>query len=397
MKLRSSNNLKMRRDRRGAVVGMLLLAMIGLTGFLGLALGVVRMHETRAQLRCACQAAALAGAAELLGDVPQSNGGSSNAGPAGNVVRARQAARFFASRNRVGGAPIVLDANVSNDPRGDIVAGWINPAGPVDQPIHLPTAEQPMEINTLRVTARLKGNTLDRATLWLGGMLGTKSLDIAAQAQATIDRRIAGFRPEPGVRAPVAPLVADYAAWIAEMTKPAAADVNDLYAVDPLTNLVIAGADGVPEMTLVCGPSTTAAENCAVLQLATEIDTANVWFVRCVDGLSRGDLAAYGGELVVRNGVCPVNTEASPPTELPYALMDVVGQVRAWPLGERTSDGWTVVGFAAARIVAVRPAAGSQNKAWEFVVQPATLVCSQAVASPDINLNPWIAKLELTQ
>ena len=73
---------------------------------------------------------------------------------------------------------------------------------------------------------------------------------------------------------------------------------------------------------------------CSVLNLFNELELSYVWSVRCREGLSQGDLLAYGGELVIRNGVRPVLVESAMPDDLPYGLMDIVGQVRAWPLGE---------------------------------------------------------------
>ena len=137
-----------------------------------------------------------------------------------DVAAAREAACYFAARHAINGSPIQLDPNPSNDEAGDIVAGWIDPIESVGGPLEFPTAEQP-EVNTLRVTARLGRNVADEVTAWFGSLVGMKSFDIGARAQATIDRRVAGFRPAPGVKVPVVPLVADYAAWMTAVEKEA--------------------------------------------------------------------------------------------------------------------------------------------------------------------------------
>jgi hypothetical protein len=203
------------------------------------------------------------------------------------------------------------------------------------------------------------------------------------------------------VKVPVVPLVADYAAWTSNFEKIAAGEATDEYAVDPLTNMVTSGSDGIAELTLVCGAEATApAVSCAVLALFDELNLSYVWPVRCREGLSLGDLRPYGGALIVRNGGTPVVVETDMPHDLPYGLMDILGHTRAWPLvaSQAASTGEVnLVAFAAACVVAVRPVADSPNNAWEIVVQPAVLVSSQAVATADTNPNPWIAKLELTQ
>jgi len=390
-------NSKQTRDRRGAVVGLLLLALVFLSGFAALAVNVAKLQHVQTQLRTACRAAALAGAAELLDE-----GGLYGAPTqTDDVWSAREAARLYASRNTIEGRPLVLDTNLKNDPQGDLVVGWYDPAGPVDRPLQLPTGPGPHEVNTLRVTARMGRNVADRVTLWFGGLVGLTSFDIAAQAQASVDRRIVGFKPEPGVKVPLVPLVADYAAWCAAATTAADSEVNDLYFVNPFNESVTAGADGIPELTLICGNTTsTSGVPCAPLALWNSSNLSYASSVRCREGLSADDLGDYGGELVVRNGECPVSVERTVPEDLPYGLMEIVGRPRAWALGEANSESTgmiNVIGFGAARVVAVRPVENSPENAWEIVVQPTTLVSSQAVAMPGAVTNPWIAKLELTQ
>lgn len=390
-------NPMQRRDRRGAVVGLLLMGLIFLTGFAALAVNVAKLQLVQSQLRTACRAAALAGAAELIDE-----GGLYGAPTqADDVWSAREAARLYAARNAVDGRPLKLDANLKNDPQGDLVVGWIDPTGPVGRHLQIPTGPGPHEVNTLRVTARMGRNVADRVTLWFGGLVGVSSFDIAAQAQASVDRRVVGFKPEPGVNVPLMPLVADAAAWHDAVKQPADAEVNDLYFVHPLTGVVTPGADGIPEMTLVCGNTTaTTGVPCAPLALSNAQDPADAWTVRCRQGLSADDLADYGGELVLRKGACPVSIERNLPPDLQYGLLDVLGRPRAWALGEpnaQSAGTINVTGFGAGRVVAARPIENSDNNAWEIVVQPTTLACSQAVALPGAAPNPWIAKLELTQ
>jgi hypothetical protein len=94
---------------------------------------------------------------------------------------------------------------------------------------------------------------------------------------------------------------------------------------------------------------------------------------------------------------------AAPPQDLIYGLQAIVGTSRAWALAEAGADDTScaIVGFAAARIVAVRQAFDgsltTQSENWEIIVQPTTLVSSQAVTTADMSPNPWIGKLELTQ
>ena len=399
------------RRRRGLLAGTLLVVLLFLSGCLALGLNVSRMLNVRAQLRATCQAAALAGAAELLDEGILT--GYPDLGD--DVLMAREAARLFGRMNPVNGTPVTLDPNKANDPTGDVVACRYDPLGPVNGLRTMPTAAEPM-VNSLRVTSRLERNAYDRLTLWFAGLTGLTTVDVGCAAQATLDRRVAGFRPEPGVRVPVVPLAAEYTAWMRLATLRAVPGINDQFAVNYQTGSVVAGPDGVPEIVLACGPipseiSAAATENpaqlltgrCAAMQLSTDGSNPWIWSTRCRDGLGREDLLPWGGELVVRNQVLTVPVFAALPAELPWALIDQIGKNRAWPLGvpyavSNAAPAYDLVGFAAGRIVAVRRATTtSAEAAWEIVVQPSTLVCSQAVAAATMSPNPWIGKLELTE
>src|SRR5262245_29928546 len=129
----SADNSKRRRDRRGAVVGLLLMALVFLTGFLTLTLNIVRLQNVQSQMQAACRSAALAGAQELLDEGRLSG----TPDQVDDTLAAREAARLFASFNTVDGKPIRLDQNLLNKPNGDIVIGWMEPAGPVGQVLEL--------------------------------------------------------------------------------------------------------------------------------------------------------------------------------------------------------------------------------------------------------------------
>ena len=418
--------------RRGVAVGFLIVTLVFLAGFVALGLNTSRLMHTKAELRAVCQSAALAGARELLDEgvlygYPDKRD---------DVLMAREAARLLGRANRVDGRVVVLDPNPKNLPLGDVVVGTVDPLGPVGLPLGLPVdPEKPQAVNTVRVSATLNDNVFNRVSLWLGKLTGVLTADTAATAQATLDTRIAGFKPERGVKAPVVPLAAEYGAWLKQAEAEPVAGVNDRFTVNPQTGQVTSGPDGIPEIVLNCGPnpppaasrstestevadaaptddtSAATAESedaadesaigaawCVALDLVNDQKLPYIWPVRCREGLSIGDLSAVGGQLVLAGGALVMPRVRPLPDEVPYGLMDIVGQSRAWPLFEGYTEGdaptCTLVGFAAARILTV---AQSPDGSWELVAQPTTMVSSQAVTAPYMNSNPWIGKLELTQ
>ncbi len=423
------------RGRRGAVVGLLLMTLVFVSMFLALGVNVIRLRQLQTQLRNVCKASALAGAAELMDEGALYGRPDSR----DDQMSARIAACGFGQLNPVDGKRVQLDPNVDNKPTGDIVLGHVDPLGPVGQPIDVATLNSTNGVNTVRITARMSRNVSNRVTLWMGSLVGLTSTDVAVSAQASLDHRVIGFRAEPGVKAPLMPLIAELNAWLEQAEALADAETNDLYTVDPISGAVTAGPDGIPELTFNSGSALAAtaepalqdtatndgaaeakapndanvedaaktgaeddasqsAGRFAALQLFNEENLSYIWPVRCREGLSLGDLRDYGGALIAQPGGTPVGVETTLPEEVPYGLMDVVGQVRAWPLGEPDGESaWKLTGFAAARIVAVRRLDDGSSQDWQIILQPATLASGQAVAGVDGLLNPWVAKLELTQ
>lgn len=440
---RKSTAVAARRKRRGLASGLVLLMLVFLAGFVALGLNVSRLSQVQAQLRTVCQAAALAGAAELMDE--GFCGGVAD--QRDDVLKAREVARHTAERNFVDGRPVVLNPNVDNAPLGDIVVGSIEPLKASGQPLALPhDVKQAQGLNTVRVTARLKLNTYNKVTLFCGALLGVLSTDAAASAQATLDRRVAGFRPEPGVKVPCVPLAAEYESWMKQALAACKPGVNDRYTVNYATGEVTLGSDGIPEITLstctqnndpatdatasadasteadsaAANEATEAASNddaantpdassppsawCRALALPSDEKQLDAWLIRCREGLGKHDLAMFGGQLIVLpQGSTPAPVLDTMPQELPAALQSIVGGSRAWALAEAGADeqSCAIVGFAAGRIVAVRRIENSTQNSptgdWEILVQPTTLVSSQAVTTAAMSLNPWIGKLELTQ
>lgn len=422
-----------RSNRRGFSSGLLIATCVFLAGFIALGLNTARLLCVRAELYAACEAAALAGAAELM-DENEIFGKPENRD---DILMAREAARLAGLRNFVDGREFRLDPNHSNVPTGHVVVGNVEPLGPVGMPLGIPPdVDNPGAVNTLRVTGRLSQNTFNKISLWLGGLTGVTTADPACAVQATLDQRVVGFRPERGVKVPVVPLIAEYQAWLDQSKVTPAAGINDNFGFDPISGQVTTGPDGIPELVFVCGPpqaasatmdeqadaadSTTEGADkestddeasvppqgepgwCVVPDLFNELNIDYAWPVRCREGLSRGDLSAYGGEFVLYGPTLTMAVLPTMPGELAYGLMYIIGSTRAWPLADEVSTSseipsCQVVGFAAGRIMTVRRTPDTQNTTWEIVVQPTTLVSSQAVTGSAAPRNPWIGKLELTQ
>ncbi|MGC3969135.1 MAG: Tad domain-containing protein [Pirellulales bacterium] len=236
--------------RRGVATGLLILTLVFLSGFVALGINAARLHCVRAELKAACETAALAGAVELMDD----GAFVGNPDTRDDVLMARETARLAGLRNRVDGREFRLDPNHQNAPTGDMVVGTRDPLAPVGTVLGIPAdSSNPGDVNTLRITGRVSANIYNRVSLALGGLTGVTSADPAVTVSATVDQRVVGFQPEPGVKVPVMPLVAEYESWIDQSKAPVVAGQNDNYGFNPWTGEVTLGPDGIPELTFVCG------------------------------------------------------------------------------------------------------------------------------------------------
>lgn len=131
-------------NNKGFAVVYLAIAIIVLIAFVGLAVDIGYMYVAKGQLQNAADAAALAGAANLI-----------NNSKSADQLDARTQAVNFADKNKVAGDFPTLDPNTGNDANGDVVLGNWDPARPVDQRF-LP-ADGSLLVNAVKVVARRTG------------------------------------------------------------------------------------------------------------------------------------------------------------------------------------------------------------------------------------------------
>ena len=229
--------------RRGA---MAILLLVGLVVFLGLgavALNLTWLTSHKVELRRACEAAALAGAAQLLDPSAGTASSATDAATAARVLTATgQAGTFFAANS-----PAILQTT-GVDP--DVVAGWCeDPTSP--HALFLPwTGTGP--VNSLFVRGVRRRSNGQAVVLWFGHLFGVGSAEPGAAAMATMDQRIYGFRPLDLVPVPMVPLLVPATSQWPSGGAGTAGSLPDNYSVAPRTGAVGAGADGVAEITLLC-------------------------------------------------------------------------------------------------------------------------------------------------
>ncbi|MBS0210490.1 MAG: hypothetical protein JSS27_16220 [Planctomycetes bacterium] len=388
-------------SRRGNVTIAMIVVLVVVLMFAAVAWNVAWLRHTHSELQTACESAALAGAAQLANPL----GGSDRSQA---ILNARQAALSIATFHHGAGQRIALLDNPKNLPTGDVVAGLIAEPTQVGAPM------QPWQgtgdVNTIRIVAHRNHGRGNPLGVRLGQMAGVMTADVSAHAQATIDRRVYGFRPKGVATCPVMPLVVDRSAWNMATSNQS---VTDRFTVDVRHSQVLLGGDGVAEITvsaylnaaaMSADPNATPATLCR-LALSDDAQGNDTELSRQVSqGLTARDLRAWQGALLIPTGGCPAPVYNFVPAELTSLLLSVRGQPRAWPLAQLATSATgavasqvTLVDFMAATVVDVELDTVSQPPRLLVTLQPTPLATSSALAAPGYPANPWLAKLMLSR
>ena len=413
----ADNRRRQLRARRGIASGMLVLGLGVMLGLIAITINVSRLRQVHTQLRSACEAAALAGAAELL-DESQLYGTSDQQG---DTLAARLQAQTIAAQHAIDGQPLSLDLNLDNAPAGDIQVGCVTHPELLQQPF-VPAAQSKAPCNAIVVNGsrhQARGNPV---AMWLGGLFGVPTANVSCEARAVIDRRIVGFRPKGLTAVPIMPCLLDAQAWLAQRAQQPT-QYTDRFTINQYTNEVVQGGDGIVELEFRCpiggGTSTVTTTNgnylagpWALLPAGdNQTDYATIER-QCSGGLTANDLADYGGELVVPWGN-PLAVEALRRADPNFGdtLWTILGQRRVWALcstganSENSTDStatgglsrWSILDFTAGAVVDAWVDRSVQPNQLVIFVQPTLLATSTAVTDSQATENNSIAKLQLSQ
>ena len=154
--------------RRGSVSPLVAVSLVGLVGFVALAVDVGVMYAAKAELQRAADAAALAAAAEL------------GVGTGNPIERARQAGMNYAAMNTVLNEPPILDSS-------DFVFGQAYIDQLTNRYVFIPDA--PFS-NAVRVRVRrTQGSPSGPIPTFFSAIFGRSSVDISASSAAVLTPR----------------------------------------------------------------------------------------------------------------------------------------------------------------------------------------------------------------
>lgn len=394
--------------RRGTASGALVAGLVVGVGIVALTLNVGHVYHTRDQLQLACEAAALAGAAELI-DESTIYGVDDQTG---DQLAARFAAQTIASRHTIAGQPLALDVNVNNMADGDITLGYTPQPGATYQPLF--PHDSRGKCNSIEVHARRHQARGNPVALWFGGLFGSPTANVACSARACIDQRVIGFRPKGQTAAPIVPILLENESWHRQR-QGTITQWNDRFTVNYDTHQQSDGPDGLIEMEFRCpldesstssnplGQATNATYGrCALLAAGGNHNDVTLVDRQCQAGFAQQELQPWNGELIVPRGG-ELNVTALESAEQIYSdsLWAIRGQRRVFALCtpyEQAGQGgrWAITEFVGGVVVDSYVDFSQSPRQLVLCVQPGVIATSTAVTDPTADEHPSIAKLLLT-
>ena len=273
--------------RRGAAAVLSVATIPVLIGFAALAVDVGVLYNARAEAQRAADAAALAGAWELL-DEDRLTGA-----PEMSLEEqlARQAAAEYAARNMIRGVSPEVDLNTENLADGDVVVGYLYDPTNLDEAL---STAQPDQINSVFVRVRRDTVLNGPVQLLFAGILGFNTSNVQAEATATFKDGVVGYKVESedeSANADLLPFTLKNTVWeqLVDGTYPAATDdytYNDDGTVTP-------GPDGILEVNLYPGAGETQLPpgNCGTVDICNPNNSTSDIARQILEGVNWDDLS----------------------------------------------------------------------------------------------------------
>jgi len=359
--------------RRGVTATFVAISLIMLLGTAALTIDVGLMYRARHESQIAADAAAMAGAWELL-DEDRLQGSPYMAD---EITAARVRAADYANYNPVlNEGPGVAES--------DVLIGYLHDPNDVNAALSF---ANPNQANTVSVRIRRDEAVNGPVSLLFSVVFGHTTANVAADAWATFKDGVTGWRvtPETG-NAGLLPIALHVDAWNGLLD--GSWSTGDDWSYDENTGAVAAGSDSIYELNLYPGGGANQLPpgNLGTVDIGSPDNNTADLSRQINSGISEADLAYFGGELSLGpDGTLDLNGDTGLSAAIKDDLEAIVGQARAIPLfnqvtGPGDNATFTIVGFAGIRIMEVK-LTGPMNKK-RVVIQPAFVVDDAVITSP---------------
>ncbi len=308
--------------RRGNVVVLTAVFMVAFSAMVAFSVEVGYMLLVRTELQRSADAAALAAAQELMGDVTDPY----------RIGTARQVAADYVARNRILGQSTAVDLNVFNDVEGDVVIG--HAANWADRPITLDTSDSSL-YNAVRVRVQRSAARNGEVALFFGRVLGQPTFAAEATATAAVRRHIEGFRRPPrNIPMPILPVALAAEDWRNLME--GTTDADD-FSWDENLKEVVSGHDFVPEVELYAERNGSAG-NFGTVRIGRANNSTSHLSDQILHGMTSEDMEYHGGELRFdENGVMTLPGEPGISASIRSDFEQIVGETRVIPIFDQVN------------------------------------------------------------
>jgi len=352
-----------------------------LLAFAALSVDIGALYDAKAELQRCADAAALAGAGALIDERRIRNNGGMDLEI---DLAARDAAYDYVTRNHVLGDSPTVSFNVLNRDSGDVVLGTLSDLNNYHEPL---STVNPDTYNSVRVRVRRDTQRNGPISLFFARIMGLYTVDVAAEATATFEDGVTGFKVTPNTsNADLIPFALSLDVWNALIAGTSA--VGDQYAFDPGTGEVDFGSDGLLEINFFpgAGPTQLPPGNFGTIDIGAHSNATSDIVRQLLEGVNADDLAHHGGELKLGDdGTLTLDGDTGMSVGFKDALEAIVGKPRVIPLfsnavGTGDTAQFTVVGFAGVRILDVNLTGAPESL--YLMIQPAQVSDDAAITEP---------------
>ncbi len=375
-----------RYQRRAQAVLIMAVSSMMLIGFAAIAVDVGLLYNTKAELQRTADAAALAGAWELVLDENRLKG---DAGVAVAVGNSQQVIAAYGHKNPVLNTILGIDPNGQNGPDGDMVFGLVADLSSRSSGLQ-PCVDS--TTNAVSVFARRDSIRNGPVPLWFARIFGKQASNVDARATAAFQGGVRGYRITAATgNADLLPFTLHLSSW--EGLIAGTTTIGDSYAYDPETGAVTSGPDGIPELNLYPGAGVDQLPpgNFGTVDIGNSNNSTADLSRQILHGVNADDLDYMGGQLAfAENGTLLLNGDTGLSAGVKDELAAIKGQARAIPIfttvtGNGNNAQFTTVRFGGIRIMNVKLTGAMSKK--ELIIQPAIVVDDAAISSSEVVSN----------
>lgn len=364
---KKSTSSRKANNRKGAAIILAAFLMSVLICMLALSIDIGYIAASKAEARRTVDAAALAGAWQVLDSIQQNKNSNELLDDVNNT------AMSIASLNTVCNLGPSLSTTGQNT---DVSIGYL---ASLDASANvLDNSNNPYR--AVRVRLRKSEVSNGQVPLFFARFFGQTGCDLTVESTAATAIQIKGFNT-PGLGAmglDLLPFALDEQTWINLLN----GSGNDSYKFNATNSIVTTGGDGVKEVNLY-PQGTGSPGNRGTVDIGKANNSTADLARQIVDGISTQDFIDMEKPLVLDgNGTMTLNGDTGISAGVKDELATIIGQTRIIPVfssvsGNGNNANYTIVRWVGVRVMAVKLTGSMSSK--YLMVQPASVIARNTV------------------